>query len=299
MVMSVITFTPDPPLADGADAGIFVQGVHTPVQLIEDSGVWIHSAGSAMLEQPAYILEKETYWTWLIVETGRVTLEHKESKFELRKGECAVLPLRVSSCRLHHAKDARILWLTIDGPLATNFLGEMNSLTTAPAKQGFLPSQVILTQQIVQVLVRHAGTGDASFQLGQLLWGLLAAHSGQSVAMSATLSHEIARVVDALRRSEYRESFSLADMAAISRMPIETFRKRFSAELGLPPLSYLQFLKMERAKLLLRSGLNVRQTGIEIGMHDPYHFSKQFKQVVGMAPTAYLKHVGFQTNGKE
>ena len=73
--------------------------------------------------------------------------------------------------------------------------------------------------------------------------------------MSATLSHEIARVVDALRRSEYRESFSLADMAAISRMPIETFRKRFSAELGLPPLSYLQFLKMERAKLLLRSGL--------------------------------------------
>ena len=74
------------------------------------------------------------------------------------------------------------------------------------------------------------------------------------------------------------------------------FRKRFSAELGLPPLSYLQFLKMERAKMLLRSGLNVRQTGIEIGMHDPYHFSKQFKQVVGMAPTAYLKHVGWNNS---
>ena len=163
----------------------------------------------------------------------------------------------------------------------------------------FNRQQLILAQQIVQVLVRHAGTGDASFQLGQLLWGLLAAHSGQSVAMSATLSHEIARVVDTLRRSEYKESFSLADMAAISRMPIETFRKRFSAELGLPPLSYLQFLKMERAKLLLRSGLNVRQTGIEIGMHDPYHFSKQFKQVVGMAPTAYLKHVGWNNNNKK
>ncbi|MBE0601733.1 MAG: hypothetical protein IH607_08080, partial [Firmicutes bacterium] len=61
--MSVITFTPDPPCAEGTDAGIFVQGVHTPVQLIEDSGVWIHSAGSAMLEQSAYTLEKESYWT--------------------------------------------------------------------------------------------------------------------------------------------------------------------------------------------------------------------------------------------
>lgn len=296
--MSVITFHPVPPCSAADDAGIFVQGIHTPVQLIEDSGVWIHSAGSAILLKEEYELEKETYWTWLIVESGRITLEGKDSKFDLRKGECAVLPLRVNNCHITRAKDARILWLTIDGPQATAFLAEMNSLTSAPAKQGFLPSQVILAQQIVQVLVRHAGTGDASFQLGQLLWGLLAAHSGQSVAMSATLSHEIARVVDALRRSEYKESFSLADMAAISRMPVETFRKRFSAELGLPPLAYLQFLKMERAKLLLRSGLNVRQTGIEIGMHDPYHFSKQFKQVVGMAPTAYLKHVGVQ-NDKE
>ena len=39
--------------------------------------------------------------------------------------------------------------------------------------------------------------------------------------------------------------------------------------------------------------------GIEIGMHDPYHFSKQFKQVVGMAPTAYLKHVGWNNNNKK
>ena len=66
-------------------------------------------------------------------------------------------------------------------------------------------------------------------------------------------------------------------MAAISRMPVETFRKRFSTELGIPPLAYLQFLKMERAKTLLRGGMNVKQTGVEIGMPDPYHFSKQFK----------------------
>ena len=61
---------------------------------------------------------------------------------------------------------------------------------------------------------------------------------------------------------------------------------------GIPPLGYLQFQKMERAKTLLRGGMSVRQTGVEIGMPDPYHFSKQFKHIVGMSPTAYLKHVG-------
>jgi AraC-like DNA-binding protein len=49
---------------------------------------------------------------------------------------------------------------------------------------------------------------------------------------------------------------------------------------------------MERAKTLLRSGMSVREAGVEIGMTDPYHFSKQFKHVVGMSPTAYLRHVG-------
>lgn len=34
-----------------------------------------------------------------------------------------------------------------------------------------LPSMVVLIRQIVQVLVRHTGTGEASYQLGQLLLG--------------------------------------------------------------------------------------------------------------------------------
>ena len=295
--MTYVQFIPKPPVIDGGDPGVFVQGTHIPAALVEESGVWIHSAGSAMLQQQNYRLFTGDKWLWMIIDEGAAVFTTKDEEIELAKGECIVVPPDTEGCGMKNARDARILWLTIDGPLSSHFLREMNALNDVPARQGTLPSQVLLSRQIVQVLVRHTGTGDASFQLGQLLWGLLAAHSGQSVAMSATLSHEIARVVDTLRACQYRDAFSLADMAAISRMPVETFRKRFSTELGIPPLAYLQFLKMERAKTLLRGGMNVKQTGVEIGMPDPYHFSKQFKHVVGMSPTAYLKHVGY--NNKE
>ena len=104
------------------------------------------------------------------------------------------------------------------------------------------------------------------------------------------LSHEIAKVVDTLRANQYRDNFSLAEMAAISRMPMETFRKRFVSEVGMPPLSYVLHCKMERAKELLREeGHTVRQAGIEVGMQDPYHFSKQFKNIVGISPSAFMK----------
>ena len=290
--MSYVTFVPQAPMGESTDPGIFVQGTHVPMPLVEQSGVWIKTAGSAILLQQHYRLSTCDTPLWLVIDDGAVTFAHREQSLPLKRGECVVIPPHSDGCMIQGAKDARLLWLTLEGPLSEEFLRQMNAFNRVPAKQGMLPSQVILIRQIVQVLVRHTGTGDASYQLGQLLWGLIAAHSGQSVATSATLSHEIARVVDALRACRYRDAFSLADMAAISRMPVETFRKRFTSELGIPPLGYLQFLKMERAKTLLRTGLSVRQTGVEIGMPDPYHFSKQFKHIVGMSPTAYLKHVG-------
>lgn len=290
--MSCVTFVPHTAAGENADPGVFVQGTHVPAPLIEKSGVWIASAGSAILLQEGYRLSSCESPLWLVVESGSLVFTNHTLEMRMNEGECVVVPPQTDGCVLEKARDARLLWFTLDGPLTNEFMQQMNALNTIPAKQGVLPSMVGLIRQIVQVLVRHTGTGDASFQLQQLMWGLIAMHSGQSVATSVTLSHEIARVVDTLRACRYRDSFSLSDMAAISRMPVETFRKRFTAELGIPPLAYLQFLKMERAKTLLREGVSVRQTGVEIGMPDPYHFSKQFKRVVGMSPTAYLKHVG-------
>lgn len=281
-----------PPQAVGGEPGVFVEGIHMPNPLVRQSGIWIHSAGSAMLQEERYQLSVSPYYQWLILEEESLHFRSGQETYFLKKGDCMVLPPQQQSCYLEHAKDARLLWFSLQGPLTESFLRQMNALSALPARQGMLPTQMQLTRQIVQVLVRHNGTGDASYQLTQLLWGIIAAHSGQSIATSVTLSHEIARVVDTLRANQYKDSFSLAEMAAISRMPVETFRKRFSSELDIPPLGYLQFLKMERAKTLLRGGMNVKQTGVEIGMPDPYHFSKQFKQVVGLSPTAYLKHVG-------
>ena len=58
----------------------------------------------------------------------------------------------------------------------------------------------------------------------------------------------------------------------------------------MPPLAYVLHCKMERAKELLRDPrYSVRQAGIEVGMQDPYHFSKQFKHITGISPSAFMK----------
>lgn len=269
---------------------LYVEGVHNPDELARASGVWIAAAGSAMLPTGVYNVCDTERWLWFAVENGLVQLENDEVSYTLRGVDCCMLPPATRGVTVTASQEARVLWMTVDGVLSSAFLQRMGALPHRVMKQGALPSQLNLGRHIVQAIVRIAAAQDASSaQLQQLLWAMLASHSGQPVAMDAVLSHEIARVVDAMRKNQYRDSFSLAEMASISRMPVETFRKRFVSEVGMPPQSYQLFCKMERAKTLLKNGSTVRQAGIEVGMSDPYHFSKTFKNIVGMSPSAYSK----------
>ena len=269
---------------------VLVEGAHTPDALAGASGVYIAASGSAMLQNGVQNLRTMEHWLWLAVESGNLELINEETTLSLRTGDCCMLPPGSRGVSLDVHQEARMLWIMVGGALSGAFLQRMGALPHRIMKQGALPSQLNLAKHIVQATVRVAAAEDASSaQLQQLLWAMLASHSGQPVAMDAVLSHEIAKVVDAMRKNQYRDSFSLSDMAALSRMPVETFRKRFVSEVGMPPQSYQLFCKMERAKVLLKEGYTVRQAGIEVGMNDPYHFSKTFKNIVGMSPSAYSK----------
>ena len=269
---------------------LVVEGWHKPGSLTRASGAWIHAAGSVMLEAGEYVIKPHEQWVWFAVEEGVIDLTWADNTITMKEMHTCILPAGVHETVIRCTQQIRCLWVSLEGPLAPMVVRKMGALLHMPLKQGALPSQMYLAKQIVQVMVRHTGTGDATYQLQHLMYGMLASHWGQPVAMDAMLSHEIAKVVDTLRANKYKDNFSLAEMAAISRMPMETFRKRFVSEVGMPPLSYVLHCKMERAKELLREqDYTVRQAGAEVGMQDPYHFSKQFKNIVGISPSAFMK----------
>ena len=220
---------------------LVVEGWHKPGSLTRASAAWIHAAGSAMLEAGKYEVKSHEQWVWLAVEDGEVVLNWQGTSLQLKATETCFLPAGEKECFLQVGAQARCLWIALAGDLAPMVVRKMGALLHMPLKQGALPSQMYLAKQIVQVMVRHSGTSDATYQLQHLMYGMLASHWGQPVAMDAMLSHEIAKVVDTLRANQYKDNFSLAEMAAISRMPMETFRKRFVAEVGMPPLGYLLY----------------------------------------------------------
>ena len=291
--MSSLFFSPQVLHAQSEEKNIWIEGTHIPDSLLIESGLWIEGAGSGVLDPENYPFIPSECWRWFIMEQGSAVL-HAPGQLEtltLSSGEfCIIPPLpnnQMVSFELTVA--SRVLCLAMEGPLVPLYLKRLGPFFHTSIRQMILPSQLYVANQIVQVAVRHSGTGNASFHLQQLLWALLACKNGQPVALNAMLSYEISKVIDTLRFNEYKDNYSLADMAAIAKLPVETFRKRFNSEIGMPPLSYLLFSKMEKAKELLALYGSVKLASESIGMSDPYHFSKQFKNTVGVSPSAYAK----------
>ncbi|MEP5566725.1 MAG: helix-turn-helix domain-containing protein [Halioglobus sp.] len=71
-----------------------------------------------------------------------------------------------------------------------------------------------------------------------------------------------------------------------------TLNRRFRQATGLSPQAWLQRLRVQQAKELLRhSNLSLSEVAWQVGLQDNSHFGKLFREQVGMTPGAYREAV--------
>lgn len=80
------------------------------------------------------------------------------------------------------------------------------------------------------------------------------------------------------------------EMRRRSGLPERTFARRFAAATGMTPISYVQRLRIEEAKLRLeRTDTPVERIAWDVGYEDPAAFRRLFRRVVGLAPGGYRR----------
>lgn len=87
-----------------------------------------------------------------------------------------------------------------------------------------------------------------------------------------------------LLSSDFKKVILLTDVATAINMSYENFRKQFKKHIGLSPSRYRIEQKMKYAKLLLLSGVSIKETAILAGYSDAYSFTKQFTNSAGISP---------------
>ncbi len=90
--------------------------------------------------------------------------------------------------------------------------------------------------------------------------------------------------------SNFSSDFLMEELADKVGLGLRSFTRRFKQATGDTPLNYLQRVRIETAKELLRnSSLSIEQIGYRVGYEDASYFSRLFKREVGTTPGDFKK----------
>lgn len=118
----------------------------------------------------------------------------------------------------------------------------------------------------------------------------------------ASLEYELSRPARAAipdRMKEAKEyidhrfgdpELSVAFLAAEAGVSEVYFRKEFRAHFGMPPMAYIKKVRLENARLLLRTGyFTVSEVAAQCGFDSLSYFSYEFHRQTGMTPTECIR----------
>ena len=86
---------------------------------------------------------------------------------------------------------------------------------------------------------------------------------------------------------DYAKPLDVPTIAQRALMSPAHFSRSFRAAYGETPYTYLMTRRIERAMALLRSGMSVTDTCLEVGATSLGSFSSRFTEIVGETPSAY------------
>jgi AraC family transcriptional regulator of arabinose operon len=90
--------------------------------------------------------------------------------------------------------------------------------------------------------------------------------------------------------THFHERLTLPDLAAQVNLSVPHFCSEFKRYFGMPAIGYLIHLRLQQAAYLLRDQqLNISEIARQVGYHDLYQFSKQFKRHYHLSPSAFRR----------
>ena len=96
--------------------------------------------------------------------------------------------------------------------------------------------------------------------------------------------------VRAYIEERYAENISLEQLAQLANLSQFHLLRVFRNTVGLPPHTYLTYVRIKHAKQLLLHHLSLTDVALSVGFADQSHFTKHFKRIVGVPPGNYARH---------
>lgn len=232
-------------------------------------------------------------YLFFVVLDGAGQLEYEGRTYPLSAGSCVFIDCRKPYSHATSAHLWTLSWAHFNG---TTMHGIYQKYCERGGTPAFRPESIQPYLDLLHQLTATASAEDhiRDMHINEQLAALLS-HLMQSSWMpvmqrkTASSDHRL-REVKAYLDQNFQQKIALDDLA--ERFYINKFylTRLFREHYGSSVVNYLLYLRISRAKELLRfTDLSVEEIGIQCGFPDANYFSRTFRKIEGVSPSEYRK----------
>ena len=193
-----------------------------------------------------------------------------------------------------------VIWVHFSGATARAYYETYRKLQGGTVVGKLRPDSSMYT--VLETLLNRSLTPDYPFSAEQNLFEFDVQTSGLltqlimeciSSAGTSSKSQRIPPMVSDIRSyltAHYNEKVTLERLASQFNLDPYYLQKLFKRYMGQSPMEYIIYLRMNRAKSLVRtSNMSISEIAYTVGIDNISHFTRQFKKQEGMTPGQYRK----------
>ncbi|MGE4293349.1 MAG: helix-turn-helix domain-containing protein [Desulfovibrio sp.] len=245
----------------------------------------------------------ETYSVGVVL-AGSTRLWARGLERRVIEGDLALFaPGEVHSCNPEQANWAYYMF-HVQPEWLEGLAADMAGITNGRVDRIIFPSSVVRDAELAESLQRLAALVTEQGELlerqelaTEVFGWLLARHGEVRRAGGETQGdpEAVRRAREALE-SNLSEKLTLDELARRAALSPYHLLRVFRESTGLPPHAWRTQRRISHARALLAGGAPLAQAAVEAGFTDQSHFSKAFKQYVGVTPGGYRREGSSESN---
>lgn len=255
-----------------------------------------------LLEQPLvfkYMNEQHTFTQHLhensfMIGTpleGRSTFMVEFQKYEIGPNElCVIPPYFVHSCTpFKNTSSWKFLTLHPSVALFQTISDSMHKKPLHFSFEGFFFKDKELCENLTHIVkTTLANENIQESKVREFLRTLLTKHGTFSSSQTVSKNEKFEPLFEYLKTQEYcLKHLDFYKMAHIMKMNPFYFHRLFSKTIGLTPQTFINALRLSKAKQMLSQSDSLAQVALKSGFYDQAYFTKQFKKYHGITPTLF------------
>lgn len=224
------------------------------------------------------------------VESGRRLLTCKNREYTINAGDLLLFnPLDNHTCEQVDNKALDWRCINVDKDVMQQIAEEITGRDNLPVFTSTVVGQsdaVLALKDLHDMIMNERKDFRKEEIFYFLMEQLISDYTEPGIETLSRTSKEIQVACDYMENND-TETITLDDLSRLSGLNKYTLLRNFTMQRGITPYQYLSTIRVNKAKKLLEAGVPPIDAAIQSGFTDQSHFTRFFKNFIGLTPKQY------------